>query len=440
MRDAAVAAPAGAEGVIPALPELKAPSGEVLLEGKGIVKTYEMGDRGLQVLRGVSIEVRKGEILAIQGPSGAGKSTLLHVLGLLDEPDEGKVLFRGEDVLARGPRERARYRNEKIGFVFQFYHLFPDLTALENVCLPKMVEKGVVDYGAAKTATLERARKLISLVGLTERADHLPSELSGGERQRVAIARALMNEPEVVLCDEPTGNLDQKTAAEILTLLWTLNRETGQTFVIVTHDMGLAARAHRAVSVIDGVLAAAGTPVRARGFSETRFRLRETTPFLALRLSPALVFAAALVCPPIALLWLAHAQGRFFAATRRGRSGTAALLTFLVPVFGQLVWPLAVFWGPLRAANRILAANREAPLGRLACSAAPLAFGAALIALVGLVLAGGVVTADGALDARRLLEGPVPIAGSLLAVSAAWIQSLLNRFFDSMGAAKRDES
>jgi lipoprotein-releasing system ATP-binding protein len=227
-----------------------------VIAAEGLEKSYQMGPRRLAVLRGVSLDVREGEILAIQGPSGAGKSTLLHLLGLLDAPDAGRVFMRDVDVFTLPARERARYRNEKIGFVFQFYHLFKDLDALENVCLPRMVGLSWLGYRAKRAAVVERARMLLGRVGLSERLSHRPSQLSGGERQRVAIARALMNEPELVLCDEPTGNLDQKTASEVLDLLWRLNEETKQTFVLVTHDEGLARRAHRCVRVVDGQVAA----------------------------------------------------------------------------------------------------------------------------------------------------------------------------------------
>jgi lipoprotein-releasing system ATP-binding protein len=229
--------------------------GARILAAEGLAKSYVMGPRTLEVLRGVSLEVREGEILAIQGPSGAGKSTLLHLLGLLDVPDRGRVFIRDVDALKLPSRERARYRNEKIGFVFQFYHLFKDLDALENVCLPRMVGLSFFAYRTRKRAIVERARELLGRVGLSGRLAHLPSQLSGGERQRVAIARALMNEPEIVLCDEPTGNLDQKTASEVLDLIWTLNAETHQTFVLVTHDETLARRAHRAIHVVDGAVA-----------------------------------------------------------------------------------------------------------------------------------------------------------------------------------------
>jgi ABC-type lipoprotein export system ATPase subunit len=423
---------ASAAALTAPLPE---PSSEVILEGRGIRKTYEMGDRGLSVLRGVSIEVRKGEILAIQGPSGAGKSTLLHVLGLLDEPEEGAVLYRGEDMLARGASERARYRNEKIGFVFQFYHLFPDLSALENVCLPRMVALSTADYLARREETAARARDLLALVGLAERAGHLPSELSGGERQRVAIARALMNAPEVVLCDEPTGNLDQKTAGEILELLWRLNRETGQTFVIVTHDASLARRAHRSVSVVDGCLLAPGEKAAPRGFDETRFRLRNPGWLFDFRLHPALAFAIAFILPFWPFLLLFFVQERFQRATRRGRSGWAAVLGFLVPLMGQVVWPFIVQLGALAPANRLLLANGERPLGRAAPLIASLLWGASLLAtavLLGIGQQGMAADAPGA----QVLGSAGLVAYLVLALTSAWVQSLMNTFFDRMGPAK----
>ena len=223
-----------------------------LLEGRGLHKSYKIGGQHLEVLRGVDIQVAAGEILAILGKSGCGKSTLLHVLGWLDQPDKGHILYDGRDRATIGTAERARLRNEVMGFVFQFYHLLPELTALENVVMPAMIRHGVTAWGRHKREEREQARAMLELVGLTSRATHRPRQLSGGERQRVAIARALQNRPSFLFCDEPTGNLDGKTADDVRSLLWGLNEEHGQTMVIVTHDAKLASNAHRIVHLVDG--------------------------------------------------------------------------------------------------------------------------------------------------------------------------------------------
>ncbi|MDA1193657.1 MAG: ABC transporter ATP-binding protein [Planctomycetota bacterium] len=223
-----------------------------MLEGRGLAKSYRVGGQRLDVLRGVDIAVREGEILAILGKSGCGKSTLLHVLGWLDSPDEGQILYRGRDRATVGATERAQLRNTALGFVFQFYHLLPELTALENVLMPSMITHGALTWGANRRVARERAAELVELVGLTTRAKHRPRQLSGGERQRVAIARALQNRPEFLFCDEPTGNLDGQTAEDVRALLWGLNETQGQTMVIVTHDAKLASQAHRIVHLVDG--------------------------------------------------------------------------------------------------------------------------------------------------------------------------------------------
>jgi lipoprotein-releasing system ATP-binding protein len=221
-----------------------------LMRVQGVTKAYTMGQRRLEVLHGVDMVVRKGELLSIRGPSGAGKSTLLHVMGLLDVPDGGRVLLDDVCVFDLPERERARLRATRMGFVFQFYHLLRDLDAVENVCLARMVRDSSRRY--RKREARERAKAMLERVGLADRLRHRPPQLSGGERQRVAIARALMNEPELVLCDEPTGNLDHRTAEGILELLWELKEESASSFVIVTHDTGLAARADREVVLSDG--------------------------------------------------------------------------------------------------------------------------------------------------------------------------------------------
>lgn len=217
-----------------------------VMECKAVCKAYHDGTRELRILDGVSFEVRPGEILAITGPSGVGKSTLLHLMGTLDRPSSGEVLFRGEPLQKMGRARVNAIRNREIGFVFQFYHLLPEFTALENVMMPALCK------GTPRRRCLRRAHELIEKVGLTDRATHKPGALSGGEQQRVAIARALFNNPALVLSDEPTGNLDERTGEEVLDLLWELNRADGVTLVIVTHDEELAARAHRGVHLHEG--------------------------------------------------------------------------------------------------------------------------------------------------------------------------------------------
>jgi lipoprotein-releasing system ATP-binding protein len=217
-----------------------------VLSCKNVHKNYHDGDRDLNILTGVDLEVFEGEILAISGPSGVGKSTLLHIMGTLDQPSSGDVFYRGTKLTALGRRETNRVRNEEIGFIFQFYHLLPEFTALENVMMP------AISKGMSRAKAAGRAEELLHTVGLAERMTHKPGQLSGGEQQRVAIARALYNEPGVVLSDEPTGNLDEHTGRSIEELLWTLNEERGLTLVIVTHDDALAARAHRWVHIHDG--------------------------------------------------------------------------------------------------------------------------------------------------------------------------------------------
>jgi lipoprotein-releasing system ATP-binding protein len=224
----------------------------VLLSARGVCKSYAMGKTRLDVLQGVDLDVREGEILAVLGKSGCGKSTLLHVLGWLDPVDRGSIHFEGRDRASVPHRERARLRNEVMGFVFQFYHLLPELTALENVLMPALIRHGRPSWRRHKKDELARAHDLLARVGLTARARHRPRHLSGGERQRVAIARALQNNPRFLFCDEPTGNLDGRTAEEIRDLLWQLNADSGQTMVVVTHDARMARQAHRIVHIEDG--------------------------------------------------------------------------------------------------------------------------------------------------------------------------------------------
>lgn len=245
--------------LLPAVPGIGRDDGpRVLLEAYGIEKTYKVGGSKLEVLRGVDLMVREGEILAILGTSGCGKSTLLHVLGWLDTPDAGQIILDGQDRALLRDSERARLRNDVMGFVFQFYHLLSELTAFENVLMPSMIRNGVLAWGKHKREARERAEELLDLVGLSSRMSHRPRQLSGGERQRVAIARALQNRPRFLFCDEPTGNLDGKTADDVRRLLWGLNETEGQTMVIVTHDAKLASQADRIVHLVDGRIARVG--------------------------------------------------------------------------------------------------------------------------------------------------------------------------------------
>ena len=202
----------------------------------------------LEVLRGVSLEVSQGEVVAITGASGAGKTTLLQILGTLSRPDSGRLTIAGTDVSALSDKAMSRFRNRHIGFVFQFHHLLPEFTALENVAIPAYIA------GTERRKADERARELLAMMGLAERMTHKPAELSGGEQQRVSIARALINEPSVLLADEPSGNLDSRNREEIHRLFFELRENLGQTVVIVTHDDGLAATADRKIVMSDGLI------------------------------------------------------------------------------------------------------------------------------------------------------------------------------------------
>ena len=220
----------------------------------GLHKSYRLGAAKLHVLRGVSFQVEPGQFAAIVGASGSGKSTLLHLIGLLDRPDRGRIDLDGHDAGRLSAARRNRMRCRHIGFVFQFYHLLPELTVLENVLLPEMVDASAIGWLRRRRAAKRRAVDIIEQIGLAERIKHRPKELSGGERQRVAIARALVNSPRVVLADEPTGNLDSKTGRQILSVLQNLNRTTGQTLLMVTHDAALAQRATMILHLSDGRL------------------------------------------------------------------------------------------------------------------------------------------------------------------------------------------
>ncbi len=221
----------------------------MILEAIDIRKLYQKKSKqNLCVLDGVSLSVKEGEVLAIVGPSGAGKSTLLHILGGLDDDCEGSVFFQGKDVYNLDEKSRSKLRNENIGFVFQFYHLLPEFTALENVLMPILIKK---KDGSSKRY-YEEGMDLLKQINLENRSDHKPSELSGGEQQRVAIARALINDPQIVFCDEPTGNLDSQSGKEIIDLLIDLNKRNKQTLIIITHDENVAKRAHRIIHIRDG--------------------------------------------------------------------------------------------------------------------------------------------------------------------------------------------
>ncbi len=223
---------------------------ELLLETRGLRHLYREGGRDLQVLRGIDLQIPRGKIVSIVGASGAGKSTLLHILGGLQKPTAGEVLFQGKDLYRLSEEKRCRFRNEKIGFIFQFYHLLPELTALENVMLPAKIRDAKVPFRSLRREAEEWLVKL----GLGERLRHRPAALSGGEQQRVAIARALMNRPELVLCDEPTGNLDSKTGEAILELMTSLNQTEQMTFLIVTHAEAVAQAASILFRIRDGQL------------------------------------------------------------------------------------------------------------------------------------------------------------------------------------------
>ena len=219
---------------------------DLLLSARALTKTYILGKRSLDVLRGVDLDVARGELLALRGASGAGKSTLLHLIGGLDSPNAGEILFDGRDLAGFSERQLTQFRNRRVGFIFQAYHLLPELDALENVCLPGRMAR-------LNRSTVEaRGRDLLARVGLKDRLDHKPSELSGGEQQRVAIARALINQPELILADEPTGNLDSRTGGEIIELLKSLRAEKQTTLVIATHDAKVAAHAGRVIELADG--------------------------------------------------------------------------------------------------------------------------------------------------------------------------------------------
>ncbi len=215
-----------------------------MLKAKGLYKSYG----SLQVLRGVNIDISKGEIVSIAGSSGAGKSTLLHILGTLDTPDKGKIFLNESEITSFSSKKLAAYRNKNIGFVFQFHHLLPEFSALENVCIPGWIS------GLSGSKLKNKAKELLTLLNLRDRAEHKPSELSGGEQQRVAVARALINSPSIIMADEPTGNLDSKNAKELHQLFINLRNQYEQAFLIVTHNEQLAEMSDRLLHMKDGVI------------------------------------------------------------------------------------------------------------------------------------------------------------------------------------------
>lgn len=220
-----------------------------IIDVKDLVKVYG-SEVGNKVLRGLSFQIKKGEFISIIGPSGSGKSTLLNILGALDSPTNGKVMIKGEEIGSLSDSKQANFRNRNMGFVFQFHHLLPEFTALENVLIPSWIMNN--KQSKEGESNLQRARQLLSLVGLSVFEDKIITKLSGGQKQRVAIARSLMNKPGIVYADEPTGNLDSETTDKIYELLRDINKELNTTFILVTHDRYLAARADRTIEIVDG--------------------------------------------------------------------------------------------------------------------------------------------------------------------------------------------
>ena len=219
-----------------------------IIEASGIKKAFQKDDVVIEVLKGVGLTVEKGGFLTIMGPSGAGKSTFLHILGTLDKPTEGTVLFEGRDIMKFDEDEQSRFRNERVGFIFQFYHLLQDFNVIENIMMPLLIRRVRPDEAR------KRAQAFLETVELTHRANHKPGELSGGEQQRVAIARALINEPSVILADEPTGNLDRKTGRGVLDQILNIQKTLSATLILVTHDPEIGAIGDRELMMVDGEL------------------------------------------------------------------------------------------------------------------------------------------------------------------------------------------
>ncbi|HEY3277029.1 MAG TPA: ABC transporter ATP-binding protein [Syntrophorhabdaceae bacterium] len=221
---------------------------ETILSVQGLKKAYRKNGLEIRVIKGVDLDVEKGDLITIMGPSGAGKSTLLHILGALDQPTEGNIHFRGRDVHGFSEDEASRFRNEKVGFIFQFYHLLQDFDVIENIRMPLLIR------GMSMGEATSKAEAFMEIMGLAGRRTHKPGELSGGEQQRVATARALVSEPEVILADEPTGNLDRKTGREVLDYILSINEKLASTLILVTHDPEIGAIGRRRFNMVDGEL------------------------------------------------------------------------------------------------------------------------------------------------------------------------------------------
>ena len=221
---------------------------EQILKVSGLKKIFNKNGVEINVLRGIDLEINHGDFITIMGPSGAGKSTFLHILGSLDKPTEGEIYFRGQNIKEFTEDEESKFRNEKIGFVFQFYHLLQDFNVIENIMMPLLIRR------INPTDAIKKAGLFLEIMGLRDRGNHKPGELSGGEQQRVAIARALVNEPEIILADEPTGNLDRKTGREVLNYILTVNERLSSTLVLVTHDPEIGSIGKRRLNMVDGEL------------------------------------------------------------------------------------------------------------------------------------------------------------------------------------------
>jgi len=221
---------------------------ETILSVKGLKKAYKKNGLELQVIKGVDLDVEKGDLITIMGPSGAGKSTFLHILGTLDQPTEGDIFFKGRNVRQFTEDEASKFRNEKVGFVFQFYHLLQDFDVIENIRMPLLIRR------MNMTDAMAKAESFMEIMGLSARRNHKPGELSGGEQQRVATARALVSEPEIILADEPTGNLDRKTGREVLNYILSVNEKLSSTLIMVTHDPEIGAIGKRRFNMVDGEL------------------------------------------------------------------------------------------------------------------------------------------------------------------------------------------
>ena len=219
-----------------------------IIEASGIKKSFQKDDVVIEVLKGVDLTADKGSFITIMGPSGAGKSTFLHIIGTLDKPTEGTILFEGQDIMKFNEDEQSRFRNERVGFIFQFYHLLQDFNVIENIMMPLLIRRVKPDEA------MRKAKGFLETVELTHRSSHKPGELSGGEQQRVAIARALINEPSVILADEPTGNLDRKTGREVLHQILTIQKKLSATLILVTHDPEIGAVGDRKLTMVDGEL------------------------------------------------------------------------------------------------------------------------------------------------------------------------------------------